>query len=81
MQNNMCVFGCLLRVIIYLLCVCTIWTGPLGVGGELFGAGRDPILLDNVECTGTESNLTECTHDTDHDCGHSEDVGVLCRGK
>ena len=47
----------------------------------MFGPGRDPILLDNVQCTGTEQNLTECLHLTDHNCGHSEDVGVLCRGR
>ena len=57
-------------------------TGPLGVGGEYFGAGRDPILLANLECDGAEQNLTKCFHSTNLNghCQHSEDVGVLCHG-
>ena len=34
--------------------------------------------MDDVHCTGTESNLTSCTHTTNHDCVHSEDAGVRC---
>lgn len=60
--------------------MCTIES--LGVGGAYFGEGRefDPILLDSVSCNGNEQNLTECSHTTKHDCYHSEDVGILCRG-
>ena len=37
--------------------------------------------MDNVGCTGTEKNLTECSFSTTHSCEHSEDVGVLCHGQ
>ena len=39
-----------------------------------------PILLDNVQCNGTEKKLIDCEHSglTSHNCGHSEDVAVVC---
>uniref|UniRef100_A0A1X7TDK3 SRCR domain-containing protein n=2 Tax=Amphimedon queenslandica TaxID=400682 RepID=A0A1X7TDK3_AMPQE len=36
------------------------------------------IHLDNVQCLGTEQLLTNCTHSTTHNCGHSKDAGVAC---
>ena len=44
-----------------------------------FGPGNLPIIMDNVACVGTESNLTECSFDRDtSDCTHRHDVGVAC---
>lgn len=40
-----------------------------------------PIAFDEVECTGAEGSLGECMFDTDHDCDHTEEAGVICIGK
>ena len=44
-----------------------------------FGFGSGPIALDNVNCMGNETLLTDCPHDPDtSDCFHFEDAGVSC---
>uniref|UniRef100_A0A9L0R9Z6 Scavenger receptor cysteine-rich domain-containing protein DMBT1 n=1 Tax=Equus caballus TaxID=9796 RepID=A0A9L0R9Z6_HORSE len=54
-------------------------SAPLGAH---FGPGFGKILLDNVHCSGEESRLALCAHDTwfTHNCGHEEDAGVICSG-
>nr|XP_054760966.1 deleted in malignant brain tumors 1 protein-like [Lytechinus pictus] len=49
-----------------------------------FGEVSGSILLDGVRCVGDERNLAECFYHVYrgyeiHDCGHSEDAGVVCR--
>ena len=47
-----------------------------------FGAGTGSILITNVECSGSESELQDCTSsDAVSFCYHSEDAGVRCQGR
>ena len=46
-----------------------------------FSAGTGPILMDDVNCSNSETNLLACSHNgfENHNCRHTEDVGVTCR--
>ena len=51
----------------------------LTLGNVIDGTG--PILLDNVNCAGTESRLVDCPANPigTHNCVHFEDAGVRCQ--
>ena len=50
----------------------------LSVRGSTYGEGSGRILMDDVECTGTETTLISCQYSTTHNCRHAEDVGIIC---
>ena len=45
-----------------------------------FGQGTGDIILDNVQCTGSETNIASCANNGlgVHNCAHREDAGVRC---
>ena len=49
-------------------------------GSAFFGEGTGEIILDDISCVGTESDLAQCGHSGhgNHNCGHHEDAGVVC---
>ena len=52
------------------------------MSGGYFGRGAGTILLDDVECDGTEQTLLNCTSSQESaNCDHSEDAGVRCEGE
>ena len=57
--------------------------GAMAFSNAYFGAGIGTIFLNDVGCTGSETNLTDCTRSSTVSCisGHSEDAGVRCQGK
>uniref|UniRef100_H3AZ39 SRCR domain-containing protein n=1 Tax=Latimeria chalumnae TaxID=7897 RepID=H3AZ39_LATCH len=48
-----------------------------------FGYGTGPVLLDEVNCNGTEPDLFACRRDNwgSHNCEHWKDVSVTCGAK
>ena len=47
-----------------------------------FGEGNGTIIIDELECTGSESSIENCDASWfSHDCSHREDVGINCLGK
>ncbi len=52
-------------------------------GQATFGEGTGRIWLDNVQCTGTERELTNCAASSSgvNSCTHAQDAGVRCGKK
>ena len=46
-----------------------------------FGQGSGPIYFSDMSCRGNESSILHCPRNsaTQHDCSHSQDVGVVCQ--
>ena len=45
-----------------------------------FSSGTGLNWLDELNCRGNETSINECAHRSigRHDCGHNEDIGVVC---
>ena len=57
--------------------------GNVQTFGYSFGSGNNSILLDDVNCSGDEATVLNCTLCSlfDHNCDHSEDAAVICHGQ
>lgn len=49
-------------------------------GQAHFGPGAGMILLDDMACTGTETDIVQCAHNywMDTNCVNAEDASVVC---
>lgn len=50
-------------------------------GDSSFGQGNGKIWLDQVDCTGSETSIIDCSHlglGASSQCTHHEDAGVIC---
>ena len=59
-------------------------TGVPEIRSNIFfggGGSFQPIHIDELRCQGNETTLLSCMHGGVgvHDCGHPEDVGVICQ--
>ena len=57
-------------------------TGAVAFKTAHFGMGSGPVHFSNVRCTGSESDLINCSRSSFLNCygGHSWDAGVRCQG-
>lgn len=57
--------------------------GAVAFPNAKYGQGVGAVYLDHVDCSGNESNLTQCSHDGIGvvQCDHKDDAGVRCIGK
>ena len=53
------------------------------IDGAYFGQGTGTVLLNGLECTGTETNIGFCNKNPlrDNKCSHSTDAGLMCLRK
>ena len=54
-------------------------TGSTAFRNAHFGPGSGNIFMDDVHCSGYESQLKDCLHTSTHDCGNHEDASVECQ--
>ncbi len=54
--------------------------GAQALSQATFGQGTGRIWLDNVQCTGSEKTLMNCTASSsgNYSCTHAQDAGVRC---
>lgn len=46
-----------------------------------FGNYPPEFVMDDVRCTGSESDIMQCPHSTTDNCGSNEGAGVRCGGE
>ena len=57
--------------------------GAIALSSAAYGEGYGHVYLDELQCTGSEPNITKCTHQGigNTNCGHSEDAAVICKSE
>ena len=57
-------------------------TVPIGVVSGLYGAGpsTQPVIIQDVVCSGSERSISECNYNEVQFCPHSNDAAVACEG-
>ena len=64
--------------------VCRMLGYPYAISSKTsayYGAGSGPVWMSGLDCTGRESNISDCYHNgftTSAHCSHSYDAGVMC---
>ena len=48
---------------------------------EFSGGPSGPIFVDNLQCDGDETSISECSYPEIHMCSHYDDVGIICHRK
>ena len=57
------------------------YAGAVAVSSQYYGESVLPMVISDMNCTGSEDNLMECQSETDLImCGPLEDAGVVCQG-
>lgn len=72
--------GVLVLLVLFYMCKLT---DAVAFSNAHFGHGAGPIYLDNIDCSGSESNLFNCSNSSVVSCasGHWDDAGVRCQGR
>jgi len=60
------------------ICKMLGFVGGISTVESYFGTVRTNFGMDNVLCDGSESDISDCPHDTSHNCGQYEGAGVKC---
>ena len=82
MREGLLFLYAIMLTVVLILCSTFLSTDAVAFGNAHFGPGTGPILLDNLDCSGSESGLIDCLQSSYISCycGHAEDAGVRCQG-
>ena len=53
--------------------------GAIAITRSQFGLVSEDFIMDDVQCEGAETDINDCYHHDQHNCGPGEGAGVRCR--